>query len=366
MDLIDYFPKDFLTGDIWIAPTERKNILELNETGKIKIIDNTPIIKTVGTPSVKKTLKRLLYIIKDKMTLFNDKNNLFNINLINYIKEKYFDNEFKNYYRAKKAWYRYIGDTFKNLNENNIKKALSKILVLLKILNPVLVFEIRNISKWNYPSGFRKLIKYFEYNNISIVLKCLVECKETVHKLFNSAKINSLAIVKYYCKLKGRKISSSVAKYLLNISNGNINIIDIILLKSKREIRNLRELKIPWLKLLPEILPEKYKEIINIIFKKKKFKVIDLLKIVNLKISTIYSYLRDLINIGILTKRRIKNRLGLPSKTFMYKLSINQNKLFEYLNTLPFYDLYYAVFNNIYKCNLKNNELYSSNFLVFG
>ncbi|ABR56722.1 conserved hypothetical protein [Methanococcus aeolicus Nankai-3] len=372
MDIIDSVAKDFLTNDIWIMPTDREDILELDDIGNIKIVDTIPIIRTLATPSLKKTLKRLLYIIKDKMVLFDStKNSEIQINIMNYINKKYFDAKNKNYYRAKKAWYRFIGDIFNNIEKNEIKKALTKIIVLLKVLNPILVFEVHNISKWNYPMGFKRFIDYLHTNGISIVIKCPVESKQNLSTLFENSKINDIAIVKYYAKLKGRFISTTVAKYLLNISNGNTNIIDILLLKSKRELKTLRDLKVPWLKILPIIVPSKYQKIINIICNIKKFKINDIEQLLDLKIPTIYAYLKELVDMGIITKRRINNRIGRPSRTFLYKLSINKEILFDYLDNLPYNDLYFTVFHNansqiLTRNNTELRKYSNSRFRVFG
>lgn len=372
MDIIDSVAKDFLTNDIWIMPTEREDILELDDIGNIKIVDTIPIIRTLATPSLKKTLKRLLYIIKDKMVLFDStKNNEIQINIMNYINEKYFNAQNKNYYRAKKAWYRFIGDIFNNIEKNEIKKALTKIIVLLKVLNPILVFEVHDISKWNYPLGFKRFVNFLHSNGISIVIKCPVKSKKNLNILFENSKINNIAIVKYYAKLKGRCISTSVAKYLLNISNGNTNIIDILLNKSKRELKTLRDLKVPWLKILPIIVPNKYKKIIKIICNIKKFKINDIEQLLDLKIPTIYAYLKELVDMGILTKRRINNRIGRPSRTFLYKLSLNKEILFNYLDTLPYNDIYFAVFcgaNNKILTNfgMELRKYNNKSFRVFG
>ena len=74
MNLIYQTASDFLTNDIWIIPTNRKNILELYESGEIKLFNKIPTIRVLATPSLKKTISRLIYTIKDKMVLFNNKN----------------------------------------------------------------------------------------------------------------------------------------------------------------------------------------------------------------------------------------------------------------------------------------------------
>jgi hypothetical protein len=230
MNLIYQTASDFLTNDIWIIPTNRKNILELYESGEIKLFNKIPTIRVLATPSLKKTISRLIYTIKDKMVLFNNKNGgneNTSINIFNYLDNIYFKTPNKNYYRAKKAWYRFIGDLFEDINNWNFKKVIAKTIMLLKILNPVLVFDVHDVSKWNHITGFKKFINMLHKHNISIVLRCPVESLSQIKRTFENSKINNIAIIKYYCKLKGHNISTKVAKYLLKISNGNINILNL-------------------------------------------------------------------------------------------------------------------------------------------
>ncbi len=340
MDLIYKTADDYLTNDIWIAPTERENILELDESGSIVISKNIPIIRVLATPSIYKTISRLAYIIKDKMVLFKN-NEEINLNLMDYLNKTYFKTPSKKYYKAKKAWYRFIGDLFNDIKNNNFKKTINKTILLLKILNPIIVFEVHDISKWNYINGFQKFINILNKMGLSIVIRCPIESINTVKKTFKNSKINNIAIIKYYGTLTNHYISTKVAEYLLRISNGNLNIIKLILQHSKRELKTLRDLKIPWLKIMPKIVPKKYKKIVKTACNLKKFKINDLNNL-NLKIPTLYSYLSDLTEMGILKKRRVGN-------STLFKINIDTNNLLNILNNLPYLDMHFAIFTKSFE-----------------
>ncbi|WP_421078368.1 helix-turn-helix domain-containing protein [Methanothermococcus sp. Ax23] len=337
MNIIYQTASDFLTNDIWVMPTDRKNILELDESGEIKIFNNIPVLRVLATPSLKKTISRLVYTIKDKMVLFKNKDENINLNIFKYLDKMYFKTPNKNYYRTKKAWYRFIGDLFEDINNWNFKKVITKTIILLKILKPVLVFDVHNVSKWNHIEGFKKFINTLHKHNISIVIRCPVESINHIKKTFENSKINNIAVMKYYGKLKGYNISTKVAEYLLKISNGNINILKLILPHSKRDLKTLRDLKIPWLKIIPLIVPKKYKRIMEIVCSMKKFSISNIEKYINLKIPTIYAYLSDLVDMKLLKKRRIGRNL-------IYKLNLNKDELFYFINNIPYKDLHYSVF----------------------
>ena len=342
MDLIYKTAPDYLTKDIWIAPTERDNILELNESGSITISKNIPIIRVLATPSIYKTISRLLYFIKDKMVLFKNNNNTnINLNLMDYLNKTYFKTPSKNYYKAKKAWYRFIGDLFKDIEEHNFKKTINKIILLLKILNPIIVFDVHDISKWNHINGFQKFTNILNNMGISIVIRCPIESINHVKRIFENSKINNIAIIKYYGALTNHYISTKVAEYLLKISNGNLNIIKLILQYSKRELKTLRDLKIPWLKIMPKIVPKKYKKIVESACNLKKFKINDLNNL-NLKIPTLYAYLSDLADMGILKRRR-------AGKSVIYKINIDTNILMNMISELPYLDIHHAVFTKSFE-----------------
>ncbi len=373
MDLIYKTAPDYLTNDIWVAPTERERILELDECGNIHISENIPIIRVLATPSIFKTISRLIYIIKDKMVLINstntgddrnnknNKNNTNNINngnntnntnntnktsmnLIKYLDKTYFKTPSKNYYKAKKAWYRFIGDLFKDISNKDFKKTINKTIFLLKLLNPILVLDVHDVSKWNHISGFQKFVKILHNKGISIVLRCPIESINHVKRTFENSKINNIAIIKYYGTLSNHHISSKVAEYLLKISNGNLNIIKTILQHTKRDLKTLRDLKIPWLKIMPKIVPKKYYKIVKAICSLKKFKITELamLSSLNLKLPTLYTYLSDLTDMGILKKRRI-------GKTIIYKLNMDKDNLMEIFKNMPYIDLYHAIFTKSFE-----------------
>ncbi|EHP87217.1 hypothetical protein [Methanotorris formicicus] len=329
MKIIYNSPEDFLTEKLWLIPTIRENTLELNENGDFKVVNNISIIRTLATPSLRKTISRLIYLIKDKMTMFKniEKANWLK-NLFNYIYEKYFDKANNNYYRAKKAWYRMMGDLFEDINNWNFKKVRGKVISLLKVLNPILVFDVHNITKWNHTKTFVKFIEELTKNDIVIIIRCPIEAIDYAKKLFKNAKINTIAAVRYYAKLLGYYISNRVAKYLAEISKGNLNIIRLILMHSKKELKTLRDIKIPWLKILPKIVPKKYEKIMEIACELKRFKVKDIEKRIDLKLPTIYEYLNDLVDMGIISKTKIR-------KTIRFSIKLDREKLIKLLDNLP-------------------------------
>ncbi|AEH06684.1 helix-turn-helix domain-containing protein [Methanothermococcus okinawensis] len=336
MDIIYQTASDFLTNDLWVMPTDR-NILELDESGELKASNNIPVLRVLATPSLKKTISRLVYTIKDKMVLFKNKEEDINLNIFKYLNKIYFNTPNKNYYRAKKAWYRFIGDLFEDINNWNFKKVMSKTIILLKILKPLLVFDVHDVSKWNHIEGFKKFINTLRKHNINIIIRCPVESTNYVKKTFENIKINNIAVMKYYGKSNGYNISTKVAEYLLKISNGNINILKLILRYSKRDLKTLRDLKIPWLKIIPSIVPKKYKKIMEIACNIKKFNINCINNYLDLKIPTIYAYLSDLVDMKLLKKRRI-------GKNLVYKLNLDKEELFQIIKNIDYKDLHYSVF----------------------
>lgn len=349
MNMIYNVAEDFLTGDIWILPTDRGNLLELNENGSIKLVKNIPVLRVLATPSVKKTVSRLVYTIKDRMTMFKGETTGWMKNLINYIHKVYFDKKSNNYYKAKKAWYRFIGDLFKNIRDWDFNKVRGKILALLKILNPVLVFDIHNTTKWNYSTSFVKFIKELNKNKITVVLRCPFESMDHIKGLFKESRINNIAAVKYYGKTLGHTISTKVAKYLIEISNGNLNVIRLILKHSKRELKSLRELGIPWLKIIPEIVPKKYRKIMKLACKLKKFNIKNIGNYLNFNISTTYNYMTELVELGLLTKRRVR-------KNILFKIRIDRDSLFNVIKKYSNNNLHEIfLINSGYSKNIPKN-----------
>ncbi len=341
MNMIYNVAEDFLTGDIWILPTDRDNLLELNENGCIKLVRNIPVLRILATPSIKKTVSRLAYTIKDKMTMFKGETSGWMKNLINYLHKTYFDKKSNNYYKAKKAWYRFIGDLFKNIRDWEFNKVRGKIIALLRILNPVLVFDIHNTTKWNYTTSFVKFIKELKKNNITVVLRCPLESMDHVKELFKESRINNIATIKYYGKTLGHTISAKVAKYLIEISNGNLDVIRLILKHSKRELKSLRELRIHWLKIIPEIVPKKYRKIMKLACKLKKFNIKNIGNYLNFSLSTTYNYMNELVELGLLTKRKVR-------KNVLFKIRIDKDSL---LNVIGKYNP-----NNLHEIFLINSK----------
>ncbi|NPA61928.1 MAG: transcriptional regulator [Methanococci archaeon] len=350
MNIIKTTPEDFLNG-LYFIPTFRGNILELDEKGEFEIINKIPIIRVVATPNLKKTVGRLIYLIKDKYFLFkNYENAKWLKNLLKYINEKiYFDK----YYRAKKAWYRGIKDLFYDIKTWNFEKAIGKTITLLKILNPIIVFDIHDIRKWHYKKSFVRFVKELRKNKISVVIRFPYECYEEMKLLFPEGTLNVKASIKYFAKVHNCLVSDKVAEHLLKLTNGNLETIYLILKHSKREIKNLRELKIPWLKILPHIVNSKYRKLVEKIIELKKFKIEDIEYRVNYKLPTLYRYLDELVNLGILVKIRYKNKVR-------FKIKLNRNNL---LNLLKNYQENYEHWTTIFLVdNIPTSILLKRNF----
>ena len=97
---------------------------------------------------------------------------------------------------------------------------------------------------------------------------------------------------------------------------------------SKKELKTLRDIKIPWLKILPKIVPKKYEKIMEITCELKRFKVKDIEKRIDLKLPTIYEYLNDLVDMGIISKTKIR-------KTVRFSIKLDREKLIKLLDNLP-------------------------------
>jgi len=69
----------------------------------------------------------------------------------------------------------------------------------------------------------------------------------------------------------------------------------------------------------------------------KKFSIKNIEKYVDLKIPTLYAYLSDLVNMGLLKKRRIGRNLS-------YKINIDRETLFTFMDNIPYKDIYYSIF----------------------
>jgi len=321
MKIIKAVPEEFLNG-LYLIPTDRGNLLELDENGNFEVVNNIPIIRVLATPNLKKTIAKLAYQIKDKYYLFKDYEKATWLkNLLEYMSKKI---ELDKYYRAKKTWYRGIGDLFKNIRKWEFEKVVGKIISLLKVLNPIIVFDVHDIRKWHYKKSFLNFIKELRKNNISVVIRYPIDCHGEILRVFPEAILNVKASIKYFAKAHGYYISDRVAEYLLNITNGNLDTIYLILRYSKREIKNLRELKIPWLKILPYIVDAKYRKLVEVITELRKFKIEDIAYKVNYKLPTLYRYLDDLVKLGILTKVKYKNKIR-------FRIRLNRNILLSLL-----------------------------------
>ncbi|WP_423792069.1 transcriptional regulator [Methanocaldococcus indicus] len=316
--IVKDIPEEFL-NDLYLYPTHRWNLLELEDSGRF-YYKRYPIINILATPNLKKTILRLLFIIKDKYYLINPKSGWFE-NLFNYIYQK---KKYKKHYRAKKAYFRAIKDFYNDVKNWDFKKVRGKLLSILKSINPILVIDIHDIRKWRHKKGFVRFINELRKNNISVVLRYPIESHSLIKKLFPEGKINSIGAVRYFAKKLGYYISNKVAQHLIKITNGNLEIIEIILRGCNRNIKTLRELKIPWLKILPYIVDSKYRKLVEMAIELRKFHIDDIIYRVNYKLPTIYRYLNDLVDLGILAKYRF-------GKKVRFKLKYNKS---SFLNLL--------------------------------
>lgn len=204
MEIIYNKPEIYATNDIWIQPVSRSSVLSSNVVGNCKIIHNIPVLRVLGSPSLKRTVLNILHVLKDKMTFFKKNCESEGMdNIFKYLNDIYFDKSVNNYYRAKKAWYRVIGDLFEDVNNWNFKKVMGKLITILKVLNPVLVFDLHDVSKWNHLKTFQRFIQFLKNEGISLVLRCPFEAYSFLKDNFEDHKTNSIAAVIYYTKRKG-------------------------------------------------------------------------------------------------------------------------------------------------------------------
>ncbi|CAF29587.1 helix-turn-helix domain-containing protein [Methanococcus maripaludis] len=360
MEIIYNKPEIYATNDIWIQPVSRSSVLESDVVGNCKIINDIPILRVLGSPSLKKTVLNILHVLKDKMTIF--KNN-FEIkgmdNIFKYLNDVYFDKSVNNYYRAKKAWYRVIGDLFEDVNNWNFKKVMGKLITILKVLNPILVFDLHDVSKWNHLKTFQRFVQFLKNEGISIVLRCPFEAYSYLKNNFENYKTNSVAAVIYYAKTKGHLISEKVSEELLKISCGNLRIIDLILANSKRDLKNMRDLKINWKKIIPEVLPKKYKNIVQKIFLLKKFNIKEISDMLEYSSSTVYNYLNELVGLNIIKKRKV-------NKNILFKLDVDKKTAFDIIQSnVDFKDIFFEI-NDFKNINLKKRTEIFNGFLIFG
>jgi len=359
MEIIYNNPKIYDTKDIWIQPVSRSSVLESNDIGSCNIIQKIPVLRVLGSPSLKKTVLNILHVLKDKMTFFknNDENKYMN-NIFNYLNDVYFDKSVNNYYKGYKAWYRVIGDLFEDVNVWNFKKVMGKLITLLKVLNPVIVFDLHDISKWNHLKTFERFVECLNKGGLSIVLRCPFESVEFLKSVFKNAKTNNIAAVMYYAKKRGYLILESVSKELLRVSSGNLKIINLILSNSKRTLKSLRDLKIPFKKILPEVVPKKYKKIINAVINLKRFNINEISEVLEYSQSTVYNYLNELVELNILNKRKFK-------KNVIFKVAIKKEMFFDIIDS--FKNTYKNVFFELNKISKIDDRTENFNgFLIFG
>ncbi|ABO35946.1 transcriptional regulator, ArsR family [Methanococcus maripaludis C5] len=357
MEIIYNKPEIYATNDIWIQPVSRSSVLDSNVVGTCKIIHNIPVLKTLGSPSLKRTVLNILHVLKDKMTFFKNSSEIKGMdNIFEYLNEIYFDKSVNNYYRAKKAWYRVIGDLFEDVNNWNFKKVMGKLITILKVLNPVLVFDLHDISKWNHLKTFQRFVRFLKYEGISIVLRCPFEAYSYLKNNFEDYKTNSIAAVIYYAKKKGNLISEKVSKELLKLSSGNLKVIDLILANSKRDLKNLRDLKVNSKRILPEVVPKKYKNIVEKIILLKKFNIKEISAILEYSQSTVYNYLNELVEMNIIKKRRL-------NKNILFKLNIDKKTIRNIIKSnFEFKNIFFEINNS----SLKNYTEMFNGFLIFG
>jgi len=357
MEIIYNKPEIYATNDIWIQPVSRSSVLDSNVVGSCKIINNIPILRVLGSPSLKRTVLNILHVLKDKMTFFKNSCEIEGMdNIFKYLNNTYFDKSVNNYYRAKKAWYRVIGDLFEDTNNWNFKKVMGKLITILKVLNPVLVFDLHDVSKWNHFKTFQRFIQFLKNEGISIVLRCPFEAYSYLKDNFEDYKTNSVAAVIYYVKKKGHLISENVSKELLKLSSGNLKVINLILANSKRDLKNLRDLKVNSKRILPEIVPKKYKNIVEKIILLKKFNIKEISAILEYSSSTVYNYLNELVELNVIKKRKL-------NKNILFKLNIGKETVSGIIESnFDFKNIFFEI-NNL---NLKNRTEMFNGFLIFG
>ncbi|ABR54931.1 conserved hypothetical protein [Methanococcus vannielii SB] len=368
MEIIYNKPGLYDTKDIWIQPVSRGSVLESNEVGSCTIIKDkgilestklkeTPVLRILASPSLKKTIFNIAYVLKDKMTFFKNSKPKYMENIFKYLNKVYFDKGVNNYYKSYKAWYRVIGDLFENINVWNFKKVTGKLITILKAFNPVIVFDLHNISKWNHIKTFQRFIKWLNNEGLSIVLRCPFESVNYLKKIFEDAKTNNIAAVMHYAKKRGYLISESVSKEILKLSSGNLKIINIILSKSKRILKNLRDLKISWKHVLIEVIPKKYKKIMETITHLKKFNIKEIVEFLDYSHSTVYNYLNELVNLNVIKKRRVK-------KNILFKINIDKESLLNSCNYIKDPKNIFFEVNKLSKIDYKVETF--NEFLVFG
>ncbi|WP_459201572.1 transcriptional regulator [Methanococcus sp. CF] len=371
MEIIYNKPEIYATNDIWIQPVSRSSVLESNVVGNCKLIHNIPVLRVLGSPSLKKTVLNILHVLKDKMTLFNPKNSENDgksnekiegmNNIFKYLNDTYFDKSVNNYYRAKKAWYRVIGDLFEDINTWNFNKVMGKLITILKVLNPILVIDLHDISKWNHLKTFQRFVQFLKNEGINLVLRCPFEAYSYLKNNFKEYKTNSVAAVIYYAKKKGYLISEKVSEELLKLSSGNLKVIDLILANSKRDLKNMRDLKINWKKIIPDVLPKKYKNIVQKIFLLKKFNIKEISDVLEYSSSTVYNYLNELVELNIIKKRKL-------NKNILFKLDIDKKTAFDIVaSNVDFKNIFFEMnkLNNLDGFMKNRTEIFNG-FLIFG
>ena len=357
MEIIYNKPDIYATNDIWIQPVSRSSVLDNNVVGTCKIIHDIPVLRVLGRPSLKRTVLNILHVLKDKMTFFKNGSEIKGMNnIFEYLNDIYFDKSVNNYYRAKKAWYRVIGDLFEDVNNWNFKKIIGKLITILKVLNPVLVFDLHDVSKWNHLKTFQRFVKFLKDEGISVVLRCPFEAHSFLKDNFEDYKTNSVAAVIYYAKKKGHLISEKVSKELLKLSSGNLKVINLILANSKRDLKTLRDLKVNSKRILPEVVPKKYKNIIEKIILLKKFNIKEISAILEYSQSTVYNYLNELVEMNIIKKRKL-------NKNILFKLNISKETVVGIIESnFDFKNIFFEINNSI----LKNRTEMFNGFLIFG
>ncbi|MCS3901901.1 hypothetical protein [Methanococcus voltae] len=335
MKLIKNYPKTYDTGDLWIQPTNQSTILNYDNCFEFNYINKTPIIRILGSPSVSKMINNLLNAISKKFAYGKYDVNHMN-NIFEYINKEYRING--KYNRAKIGWYKVIGDTFNDLKKNNFEKVLFKLNTLLKSIKPLIVIDTNNTYAWNYNHSFKRFVNWLN-NDFSIIIRTPFKNIKNIKQHFSNSKINNCAALINYAKNFGILIKNcKVAERILNISHGNITAIEIILKNSKRELKTLRDLKIPWKKVAYQIIPTNLKKLYEKCMQLKKFKIQDIYESYDeFTKPTLYRYLSELCNMGILSKNKTK-------KTITFKVLINKllfNQKIHYKNYIKLYEELY-------------------------
>ena len=98
-------------------------------------------------------------------------------------------------------------------------------------------------------------------------------------------------------------------------------------------------------RILPEIVPKKYKNIVEKIILLKKFNIKEISGILEYSQSTVYNYLNELVELNVIKKRKL-------NKNILFKLNIGKETVSNIIESnFDFKNIFFEI-NNL---NLRNN-----------